>query len=97
MKFYAITLCAVAVLGAGSMAGLALAGEGGGANSEGISSKLDQQINQAVGSNSSPSSDLDARVKDLDASRAAVDQKKPASVSLSVSGWVSQEVQYYSK
>lgn len=57
--------------------------------------KLDQQIDQAVrsGSNAS-SSELDARVRDLDATRTAIDEQKKPTVSLSVSGWVDQQVQY---
>lgn len=55
---------------------------------------LDQQINQAVGSGGQSSSDMDARVRDLEATRTAIDQQKKPTVSLSVSGWVDQQVQY---
>jgi hypothetical protein len=33
-------------------------------------------------------------VKDFESTRASIDQKKPPTVSLSVSGWVGQQVQY---
>lgn len=62
------------------------------------SSTLDQQINQAVGSSGGASpSDLDARVRDLDSTRTAIEQQKKPTVSLSVSGWVDQQVQYNMK
>lgn len=62
------------------------------------SSSLDQQINQAVGSSGgASSSDLDARVRDLDSTRTAIEQQKKPTVSLSVSGWVDQQVQYNMK
>jgi hypothetical protein len=56
--------------------------------------KIDQDINQAAGIvvDKSPA-DVDSEVKDLDATRAAIDKQKVPAISLSVSGWVSQEVQ----
>lgn len=40
----------------------------------------------------SESDDLSARVDALESSRAAVDQKSKSPISLSISGWVTQEV-----
>ena len=57
--------------------------------------KIDQDINQAAGITvDKSSSDINSEVKDLDATRAAIDKQKVPAISLSVSGWVSQEVQY---
>ncbi len=60
-----------------------------------VSGKLDQEINQAAGIavDKSPS-DLDSEVKDLDATRAAIDERKTPTISLGVSGWVGEQVQY---
>jgi hypothetical protein len=58
-------------------------------------SNLDQQIDQAVnGHTDSSASDTDDRIKDLESTRTAIDQKKKPTVSLDVSGWVNQQVQY---
>ncbi|MFT3729950.1 MAG: hypothetical protein QM780_00795 [Hyphomicrobium sp.] len=93
MKFGAILFWAIAMTAGVLFAGAAWAGDAGPATGGQTSSKLDQQINQAVGSNGA-SEDVDARIKDLDATRAAIDEKKPATISLGVSGWVTQQVQY---
>jgi hypothetical protein len=42
----------------------------------------------------SQTDDLSARVDALEASRAAVDQKSKSPISLSISGWVDQQVTY---
>lgn len=100
MKLASSTFWIVAALASCSLAGAALAGDAGSPDaprSSQLSSKVDQQINQAVGSGSGTSSDLDARVNDLEATRSAIDQKKPSSVSLSVSGWVDQQLQINGK
>lgn len=59
------------------------------------SAKVDQDIDQAAGIvvDKSPS-DVDSEVKDLEATRAALDKQKTPAISLSVSGWVDQQVQY---
>lgn len=57
-------------------------------------STLDQQINQAVGSGGSSSSDMDARIRDLEATRTEIDQQKKPTISLGVSGWVNQQMLY---
>jgi hypothetical protein len=61
------------------------------------SAKVDQQIDQAAAPGTGSSTDLDARVNDLEATRSAIDQKNPPTVSLSVSGWVAQQVQINGK
>lgn len=96
MTFRALQSCAIAVLvAAGAFGAEAMAEDLSVSAAPPVPSKLDQQINQAVGSaGSTSSSDVDARVRDLEATRTAIDQKKPPTVSLSVSGWVDQQVQY---
>ncbi len=98
MKSTVATFRVLAGLAGCCLAGTAVAGDlGSTAASKGaqVPSKIDQEINQAVGSNNSAASaDVDERIRDLDATRTAIDQKKPPTVSLSVSGWVTQEVQY---
>jgi hypothetical protein len=60
-----------------------------------LSPKVDQDINQAAGIlvDKSPA-DIDSEIKDLDATRAALDKQKTPALSLSVSGWVTQETQF---
>ncbi|MFA5955505.1 hypothetical protein [Hyphomicrobium sp.] len=98
MRFAAFKLCVVALLAACSLPSFASAEDLGTVDAPRgaqVPAKLDQQIDQAVrsGSNAS-SSELDARVRDLDATRTAIDEQKKPTVSLSVSGWVDQQVQY---
>ncbi len=60
-----------------------------------LSSKLNQQLNQATSAdaaNGSSASDLNARVDELEATRSNLDQKAPSAISLSVTGWVTQQV-----
>jgi hypothetical protein len=60
-----------------------------------LSSKLNQQVDQAASAsavNGSSASDLNARVDELEATRSNLDQKAPSAVSLSVTGWVTQQV-----
>ncbi|WP_197077594.1 hypothetical protein [Hyphomicrobium sp. 99] len=60
-----------------------------------LSAKLSRDINAAAGiAVEKPSADVEAQIRDLEASRAAVDERKTPAISLSVSGWVSQQVQY---
>jgi hypothetical protein len=96
------TFWIVAALGSFSLAGVAFAGDAASTDrpkTSQLSSKVDQQIDQAAGSSSGAGepSDLNARVDDLEATRSAIDQKKPPTVSLSVSGWVTQQVQINGK
>jgi hypothetical protein len=91
MKSVGMASCVAALLAASSFAGAALAGDAGPAQG----SKLDQQINQAAGASASASSsDVEARIRDLESTRTELDQQKKPAVSLSVSGWVDQQVQY---
>ncbi|MBS0252157.1 MAG: hypothetical protein JSR78_13950 [Proteobacteria bacterium] len=99
MTWAAKPLSAVVVLAIGACCGLLVAQAA--ADDAGTAKRapatLDQQINQAVGSGGQSSSDLDARVRDLESTRTAIDQQKKPTVSLSVSGWVDQQVQYNMK
>jgi hypothetical protein len=71
------------------------AGSGGTTAGARISPKVDQEINQAVGSDTGASSaDVDAQIRDLESTRTAIDQQKQPTISLGVSGWVGQQVQY---
>ena len=73
---------------------------GSGSSSAGAQapSKVDQEIDQAVGQGGSSSSgDVDAQIKDLEATRTEINQKRPPAVSLGVSGWVTQEIQINGK
>jgi hypothetical protein len=86
---------AVALVGS-ALPGAAQAGDLGGTASSGApaASKVNQDINRAVSGESSTSSpDIDSRINDLEATRAAIDEKNPPAVSLSVSGWVVQQTQ----
>lgn len=98
MTWAAKPLSAVAALAMGACGGL-LASQAA-ADDTGTAKRapatLDQQINQAVGSGGS-ASDMDARIRDLEATRTAIDQQKKPTVSLSVGGWVDQQVQYNMK
>jgi hypothetical protein len=95
MKLAVISSLAVAMLGVSLCAGGALAEDPSSTKRMPAGATLDQEINQAVGSgDASSSADVDARVRDLESTRTAIDQKKPSAVSLGVSGWVSQQVQY---
>jgi hypothetical protein len=70
-------------------------GSGGPTAGARISPKVDQEINQAVGSSTGASSaDVDAQIRDLESTRTAIDQQKQPAISLGVSGWVDQQVQY---
>src|SRR5690242_7189903 len=97
MNAIAISWVVVAVaLAVSALPGAAQAGDAGGNAASGAPavSKVDQDINRAVGGvGSASSADAEDRVKDLEATRAEIDQKKPPAVSLSVSGWVVQETQ----
>jgi hypothetical protein len=98
MKLAATTSCSVALLAVLALLGNARAedyGAAGAARGAQVPSKLDRQIDQAVGSaGGASSSDMDARIRDLESTRTAIDQQKKPAVSLSVSGWVDQQVQY---
>ncbi len=95
MKPTIAALCAAAVIMALCSGSSARAEDPGLSNASKASGKIDQEIDQAAGIvvDKSPA-DLDSEVKDLDATRAAIDQRKTPAISLSVSGWVSQQVQY---
>ncbi len=97
MRLAAFKLWALALVAACWLPGFASADDFGVVNSPKgtqVPGKLDQQIDQAVRSSSgTSSSELDARVRDLDATRTTLDQQKTPTVSLSVSGWVDQQVQ----
>ncbi len=93
MKPVTATLCAaVAVWCFGTAA---LAEDTGYPTASRLPSKVDQDINQVAGTlvDKSPA-DIDSAVKDLDATRAAIDKQKTPAISLGVSGWVGEEVQY---
>lgn len=93
MRIAATTLWIAAVVAGWILTGSAQAEDSSTKSS--LSSKLNQQIDQAATSGAadgSSTSDLNARVDELEATRSSLDQKKPAAVSLSVSGWVDQQV-----
>jgi hypothetical protein len=94
MRLKPIASWLLGTVAAMSLCARAEAGDIGPANGARAPSKLNQQIDQAIGSAGTSSSDIDSRVKDLESTRASIDQKKPPTVSLSVSGWVGQQVQY---
>ncbi|MET0408506.1 MAG: hypothetical protein ABW006_09080 [Hyphomicrobium sp.] len=99
MKSVAVALLAFATFATATFASSGVRAEdfNSAADSHGaLSAKVDKQIDQAVNSSDAASSaDVDARIKDLESTRTAIDQKTPPKVSLGVSGWVSQEVQYF--
>lgn len=95
MTFAATTSGAVALLAVLALSGNARADDTSAARGARAPSHLDQQIDQAVASGGGTSaSDLDSRIKDLESTRTEIDQQKKPTVSLSVSGWVNQQVQY---
>jgi hypothetical protein len=95
MKPMIATLRGVAVVMALCLGSAVRAEDAGPSTSSKASQKIDQDINQAAGIVvDKSSSDLDSEVKDLDATRAAIDQRKVPAISLSVSGSVGQQVQY---
>jgi hypothetical protein len=60
-----------------------------------LSAKINQDINQAAGIVvDKPSADVESQIKDLEATRAAVDQGKGSAISLSVSGWIAEQTQF---
>jgi hypothetical protein len=97
MKLIATTFLVVAALTGSPLVGAARGGELGSDASKGapLAAKINQDIDRAVsgGAGTTPA-DIDSRIQDLEATRTALDQKRPSPVSLSVSGFVSQEVQY---
>jgi len=101
MKPVTATLCIAAAVAVCALGTSAFAGDLGSAGSfadPGLSANIDHDIKRATAAGTATDQapgDVDTRIKDLEATRAAVDQHKggPA-VSLSVSGWVSQQVQY---
>ena len=98
MKFAATTPCVAVLLAVMALLGNVRADDLGAASAARgarAPSHLDQQIDQAVASGGGAStSDLDSRIRDLESTRTAIDQQKKPTVSLSVSGWVDQQVQY---
>lgn len=98
MKSVAATLCmaaAIAVWWPGAAVRAEDLGLSGSPQYPGVSAKLGQDINSAAGIlTEKPSGDVEAHIRDLEASRAAVEQRKTPAISLSVSGSVSQEIQY---
>jgi hypothetical protein len=95
MTRLSMTSWVLGTIAAASLCAQAKAGDLSSASSDqSSSSKLNQQIDQAIGSAGASSQDVDSRIKDLETTRANIDGKRPPAVSLSVSGWVSQEVQY---
>lgn len=97
MKLASLIFLVLGTIAATSLAMTAEAGDVGQGNGVQAPSKLNQQIDQAIGATSTSSSDVDSRIKDLEATRAGIDQKKPPTVSLSVSGWVGEQVLYNAK
>jgi hypothetical protein len=101
MKPVIATLCIAAAVAACSLSGVASAEDLGSAmpsKDPGLAANIDHDIKRAAAAGivvDPASGDVDAQIKDLEATRAAVDQHKggPA-ISLGVSGWVSQQVQY---
>ncbi len=60
-----------------------------------LAAKINQDIDKAAATSSAKSSaDVEQRINDLEATRSAVDQRKGSPISLSVSGWVGEQVQY---
>lgn len=99
MKTVTATFCIAAVVAACSLGAVAYAEDLGSvsASNPGLAANIDHDIKRAAAGGTvvdPASSDLDSRIKDLEATRAAGDQGKTPAVSLSVSGWVSQQVQY---
>jgi len=98
MKTVSATLCIAAAL-AVSTGGASVRAEdlslSGSSQFPAVPSKLSRDINSAAGHPADkPSTDVEAQIRDLEASRAAVDQRKTAPISLSVSGSIIQEFQY---
>ena len=98
MKTVSATLC-IAVAVAVCWSGLAARAEDlslpTSPHYPGVSVKLGRDINSAAGNAASkPSGDVEAQIRDLEASRAAVEQRKTPPISLSVSGSIRQEFQY---
>ena len=93
MKPITATLCAaVAVWSFGTAA---YAEDTGYPTTSRLPSKVVKDINQAAGISVDKSrADIDSEVKDLDATQAAIDKQKVPAISLSVSGWVTQETQF---
>ena len=98
MRLAGLKVWALVLIAAASLPGFASAEDlgGTGASQSGqVPSKLDQQIDQAVKSNGATSApDMDSRIRDLESTRTAIDQQKKPTISLGVSGWVDQQVQY---
>lgn len=99
MKPVTTTFCIAAAVAACSLSAVASAEDLGSvsASNPGLAVNLDHDIKRAAAGSTAvdpASGDLDSRIKDLEATRAAGDQGKTPAVSLSVSGWVSQQVQY---
>src|SRR5262245_15798195 len=96
MRVIAATLCAA--LAALGFSASVQADDAAPSSSSKLSSKVEQDINQATSiAADKSSSDLDARVRDLEDTRTAIDKQKAPAVSLSVSGWVGEQVQYNMK
>ena len=93
MKPVTATLCIAAACSLSAAASAEDLGSVGGAN-PGLAVNIDHDIKRAAAAGDQASGDLDSRIKDLEATRAAGDQGKTPAISLSVSGWVSQQVQY---
>lgn len=99
MKPVTATLCIAAAVAACGLSAAAWADDLSAPSppqSSELSAKIDHDINSAAGiAVTKPSGDIDAQIRDLEATRAAVDQRKAGpAISLSVSGWVSEQVQY---
>ncbi|WP_339082397.1 hypothetical protein [Hyphomicrobium sp. ghe19] len=100
MKPVTTTFCIAAAVAACSLSAVASAEDLRSAmpsKDPGLAVNIDHDIKRAAAGSTAvdpASGDLDSRIKDLEATRAAGDQGKTPAVSLSVSGWVSQQVQY---
>lgn len=99
MKLIAANLCVAAAVASCWLGAAARADDFGSQtpppHDPALAAKINQDIDKAAGTGAAkPSADLEQRINDLEATRSAVDQRKGSPISLSVSGWVSQQVQY---
>ncbi len=98
MKIVTANLCFAAAVASCCFGAAARADDFGSippAHDPALAAKINQDIDKAAGASAAkPSADVEQRINDLEATRSAVDQRKGSPISLSVSGWVGEQVQY---
>ncbi|MGO4682966.1 hypothetical protein [Hyphomicrobium sp. 2TAF46] len=98
MKIITANLCVAVAVASFSLGAAARADDLGSLtppHDPALAAKINQDIDKAAGiSAAKPSTDVEQRINDLEATRSAVDQRKGSPISLSVSGWVGEQVQY---